>query len=217
MKKLVALVAIALAATASFGHLSVSWESCGFFNETGGQAIDGASQLLWQLVYTSGTETSISYSDGAVSHGANAEVLCSRLWTEGGTTFAVTDDVATTTVSTTDLNIGSDDEFGTYIDEMRDFTYLNADYTKDGGSIYSAIFRTALDGTVYYAETELVSGIDFGDDPKKTPMGVHFDLNESTTIETVLYKPTTVVPEPATMSLLGLGALAMVIRRKLRK
>ena len=101
-----------------------------------------------------------------------------------------------------------------------DYTYINKNFSGiDGqGGLYSVVFQYCLNGDgdydVYYAMTGLVvpSWDHLDRDP---PDDVSFDIN----IDNELSHLGTVktVPEPATMSLLGLGALAMVLRRKLRK
>jgi hypothetical protein len=69
----------------------------------------------------------------------------------------------------------------------------------------------------------LVSGITAGDIDGWTDPSTRFETVSSTPSGTGgmdgfgVAPTTTAIPEPATMSLLGLGALAMVLRRKIRK
>ena len=72
-----------------------------------------------------------------------------------------------------------------------------------------------VERTVYYALTELNTGINWANEMGAADT-VNFDMSSDTKIANYL-GTVTQVPEPATMSLLGLGALAMVLRRKLRK
>ena len=69
----------------------------------------------------------------------------------------------------------------------------------------AAVGLTLVDGTDYYIDVWAKSYGDSGDEWYSNG-GANYHA-----------KMTYAVPEPATMSLLGLGALAMVLRRKLRK
>ena len=93
--------------------------------------------------------------------------------------------------------------------------YKNLDYKKSAGGIYAAVFQFCSDGAVYYEVTELNSAINWANEMGAADT-VNFNMSDDTKIANYL-GTVTQVPEPATMGLLGLGALAMVLRRKLRK
>lgn len=215
MKKIAILVALAMAATASLGAINVEWTNYGFLSGAtdGVYATQDADSILWELVYTASDSIAtpvLDESTGAISYGSD-QVLSSRLWSSGSTDVKVTDLVSTTESSKTPLKMDLD--YGFIDDEG--LNYVNADYSQSKGGIYAAVFQYCSNGDVYYALTELNTGINWANEMGAADT-VNFSVTEDTTIATKLGTVTT-VPEPATMSLLGLGALAMVLRRKLRK
>ena len=102
-----------------------------------------------------------------------------------------------------------------YATPIGDAIYVNPNYSQSGGGIYAAVFQYMADGSVYYQMTELNTNINWANEMSAADE-VNFDMEGDTRIATYLGQVTP-VPEPATMSLLGLGALAMVIRRKMSK
>lgn len=91
------------------------------------------------------------------------------------------------------------------------YTYSEDDPYYVFQRIYEA--QTPVEGTYYY-ESELVKlGTDYAAGSQTFDLGPQ----ESGIQATLQVQGPASVPEPATMSLLGLGALAMVLRRKLRK
>ena len=96
-------------------------------------------------------------------------------------------------------------------------TYVGGDYGNDwtlswsgNKDLASAAGITLEDGKTYYMDLWAKTYGEYGDDEygsSNNPYRAQFTYSAQT--------PS--VPEPATMSLLGLGALAMVLRRKLRK
>ena len=81
--------------------------------------------------------------------------------------------------------------------------------------VYQRVFeaQTPVEGTYYY-QGELVELTYEYKDLQSVPM---YDRTADYCVKPTLQVQGSSVPEPATMSLLGLGALAMVLRRKLRK
>lgn len=94
-----------------------------------------------------------------------------------------------------------------------DLTYYkydpNNNYFQSGGN--------SQDPDAFSTDTISLAGLDAGNHTLSV-LFVDFDGRQPTATFTANFTTAgAAVPEPATMSLLGLGALAMVIRRKLRK
>lgn len=217
MKKIAIMAALTVAATASFGAIAINWSTYGFLSgaDENKYASQDGVKLLWDLVYT--TESAITdptYNKGEIQYSSTDEVLSRREWNAGSTAMVVTDLV----VPKEDTKSGQltwDPDWGCI--DVGSPTYKNFDYTKTGGGVYSAVFQFMADGTVYYDLTPLEMGVNWSIGEKDGAQRVWFgDGQHDYQISKTLYQVTP-VPEPATMSLLGLGALAMVIRRKLRK
>ncbi len=215
MKKIAILVALAMAATASFGAINIAWENYGFLSGAtdGVYATQDADSILWELVYTASDSIAaptMDESTGAISYGSD-EVLSSRLWKAGSTDVVVTDKVATSKPSESPMTF--DLEYACF--DGGKAAYVNLDYTQSSGGIYAAVFQYCSNGDVYYALTDLNTGINWANEMGAADE-VNFNMTDDTVIATKLGTVTT-VPEPATMSLLGLGALAMVLGLTLRK
>ena len=216
MKKIAVLAALVMAATASFGAINIQWSNYGFLSGVDGKtyATEDATKILWELVYTAGdsiTAPTLDEKTGAITYASGDEVLSSRLWEKGSDEITVTDNVKSYPASESPLKMDLD--YATIA--SGDASYVNKDYTKASGGIYAAVFQYCSDGKVFMALTELNTGINW-DNKMSAADKVNFNMSDDVKIATPL-GTFTPVPEPATMSLLGLGALAMVIRRKLSK
>lgn len=217
MKKIAILIALAMAASASFAAINVQWSNYGFLSgaDSSKYATQEAESILWELVYTSGSSIAtptLDTSTGAISYGSD-EVLSSREWTKGSDAITVTDKVATTSASEA---LTMDLAYATIASGKA--AYVNADYAQSSGGIYAAVFQYMADGKVYYEVTALNSAINWANTMSAADE-VNFNMEDDVQIANYLGQvetPTT-IPEPATMSLLGFGALGMVLRRKLRK
>lgn len=216
MKKIAILTALVMAASASFAAINITWGNYGFLSgaDASTYATQDAESILWELVYTASSSIATPTLDkatGAISYGAD-EVLSSRLWEKGSDAITIDDKVATTQPSPT---ITMDLDYAT---PAGDTIYVNPDYSKSSGGIYAAVFQYMDDGKVYYEVTDLNSAINWANEMSAADE-VNFNMEDDTQISKYLGQvdQPTQVPEPATMSLLGLGALAMVLRRKLRK
>lgn len=216
MKKIAVLAALAMAATASFGAINVQWSNYGFLSgaDSSTYATQDATKILWELVYTPGssiTTPTLNDSTGEITYGENDEVLSSRLWEKGSADITVTDRVASDPASQSPLTM--DLAYATIA--AGDASYVNKDYVQSAGGIYAAVFQYMSDGSVYFETTALNSAINW-DNKMSAADKVNFNMSDDVQIANYLGQVTE-VPEPATMGLLGLGALAMVIRRKLSK
>lgn len=229
MKKTLLTIAVVAMATASFGWIDVTWDSYRLYDYTGSPAISTmnpeTAKIVWQLYYTAKTaveDPTLDTATGEVKADYDT-LLATRVWDPN---------VATNTMSLTQLQNGA------YEDSTINFNPVKstikgsgAEYKDDvfngsAGSVYAAVFQyvdNAKTGAtdVYFAKTALLNNPEnwSADSGKPAPFaasvgGVWDD--EGVVIGTHLGSIAG-VPEPATMSLLGLGALAMVIRRKLRK
>ena len=210
MKKIALVTALVMAATASFAAININWSNYGFLSgaDSSVYATKDADSILWELVYTASSSIATPTLDtatGAISYGSD-EILSSRLWEKGSDAITITDKTATTSPSPT-LTMDLD-----YATVSGDTLYKNLDYSKSSGGIYAAVFQYMADGKVYYEVTELNSGINWANEMGASD-DVNFNLEDDVQISKYLgqVEQPVVIPEPATMSLLGLGALAMVI------
>ncbi len=236
MKKLAVMLALMTMATSAFALVNVAWGTGGFLSgndDTVYLNSDTASkEFLWQLVYT--TVDSVTTPDISVDGSGKmtvkydtegpAKVLSSRYWESGSSVLKVNDDVVSPYKSTDDL------EFDSYASiALAEALYNNPDFVPTSteghnGYLYSVVFQNCAVGSeavIYWAYTDPTDkDMNTGKalnwtDSMLTPNPIHFNLKDDTRLEELTRFAG--VPEPATMSLLGLGALAMVIRRKLRK
>ncbi len=205
MKKLsLVLAALVVASTMALAN-DVAWKiNFGMFTHDASDLTnpdkDGILtqyDVLWQLIYA-GPNNAIDpidlTTDGFVS--GDDEVLGSRLLSSGNS--GIFDDTLYT-----------EDTAGTV-------TTLSYVYSEDNPYyVYQRIYESQQpEAGTYYYESELKkldSDYDFGSQT------ISLGPDESGLQSTLQVQGPASVPEPATMSLLGLGALAMVLRRKLRK
>ena len=221
MKKALVGLMVALMAVSSFGGLFVQWDGYGF--QSGADASIGAladtstTQILWDLVYTTSDSinASLNESTGAIDYGSDI-VISGRMITPGtpdGDVYGmgvVSDFWATSEPSEATVT------FGDYVWAVNGelMAYKNADPGYSSGNIYAAIFQYTESGDVYASFSELITP-NWANDGRGAFDKANFSMDSDTSME--YFGHVSQIPEPATMSLLGLGALAMMIRRKLRK
>ena len=219
MKKVLIGLLVALMAASSFAGILVAWDTGGFLSGTDGNPYvfdsddESTTKLVWDLVYT--TDSSITTpvlneTTGEITYGKNDTIVSQRIATLGAdkVNTEITDLIGSPQVSLSPQEMDA----GAYLNNV---TYQHREFPYSSGGLYAAVFQYTSDNTVYYAMTALVTEVNWSNDGSATPTEVCFDLTADTQLEKL--GSFTPVPEPATMSLLGLGALAMVLRRKLRK
>ncbi len=214
MKKMtiVALAAL-LSASMAFAGMGINWmQGGGWMVAHDGDLDDGPggaenNAVLWQLIYAGANET-IDDVDltGTDYLSGDDELLASRLVPQGGGTAS----------DETDWDEWLTSQGGNTV--FQDMAWTKTEEGQYSGAyVYQRLFEGETPAAgMYYFESDLFefstsyaegsAPDDFGFDVEGN--GVAFDKQIPETPE---------IPEPATMSLLGLGALAMVIRRKLRK
>lgn len=236
MKKVVIGLLAASMAVSTFAGINIMWDTGGFLSGLEGNIPllgedDDTVEVLWDLIYTSDStstvaptpvlNTSADNLKDAVSYGDNS-VVSSRYLADASVTkdnLAIEDVIASDFPTATADNM---EEYGYLYDYNN--TYRNAtmfkidDVALTSGGLYSAIFQLTSDNRVFYALTPVFTDASLFTyaGGNGVPDEVCFDLTTSSTKLSYLDTLTS-VPEPATMALLGLGGLAMVIRRKLRK
>ena len=207
MKKLGLILAGLLAASAMTWANEVAWYiNYGLYTHdatdlatTDSGAVLDQYDILWQLIYA-GPNNAIDPVDVSASGfvSGDDEVLGSRELSKG--------------------NSGIFDEYLWTEDAGGTQSTLSYSYSEDNPYyVYQRIYESQKpEAGTYYYESDLVK---LGTDYAAGIQGLSLGPDESG-IKATLQVPgsdPSGVPEPATMSLLGLGALAMVLRRKLRK
>ena len=208
MKKMtiVALAAM-LSASMAFAGMGVNWSQGGWMVAHDGDLDDGPggaenNAVLWQFIYAGDDnvmgDVSLDASKDYLS--GDDQLLASRLVPQGGGSAAD----------------GTKWDNWLIMDSGNP-NYEDLTWSADGKYVYQRLFEGETPAAgMYYFETDLfeyTKTYDTGsamDDFFFDPEGAGVKFNKQIPGEPV-------IPEPATMSLLGLGALAMVIRRKLRK
>ena len=206
MKKLSLVLAGLLAASAMALANDVSWfinwgdythDASDLVTTESGAVLDQYDVLL-QLIYAGANNTidPVDIANSAKGYvSGDDEVLGTRELSKGSSgifdEYLYTDTIAQ---AVTSLSY-------TYSEENPYYVYQR---------IYEA--QTPVAGTYYYESPLVKLDTDYEAGTQLIALGP-----EESGIQATLQVQGTSVPEPATMSLLGLGALAMVLRRKLRK
>ena len=214
MKKiLMALFALAVATTVASAGIGILWGTTewGEYHDGGGSAILAANDALWQLIFAGADNTIDPIHDDGVTPpmasqaawagnnylrpGGDDQVLASRIIPMGGGTAAD----------------------GTQWDEwliLQSGSTLYQDLTwSTAGFVYQRVFEssTPLAGSTYFYQTGLLA-LDTSY-PQAPPVPQAFSVGPAGSGFIPNAQPYA-VPEPATMGLLGLGALVMAIRRR---
>jgi len=218
MKKM--LVAFfALAASVAFAGVGIQWSFSGYgiYDNEGtlgadtGYLLDSYS-MIWQLIYTE-TDTieppNPTNVDGryvSTAPTADDKVLAERIIPQGGGAAIENKWDSSSSAWVSDEAKGT--EWLVYPEQsVGNLVHSDMNWSA-AGFVYQRVFQgTPALGSYYYDSSTRTFNNAWGGPPASPDV---FNLPDS-------FKTDKVIPEPATMGLLGLGALAMVLRRKLRK
>ena len=171
------------------------------------------SDLIWQLIYAGadGEANDIKLDNASNGYVSGDDVVwATRLISQNTDGKKYNEELTNAASDGTKWLVSGRNSDG-------DVSYVDLSWNT-AGSVYMRVFGgTPAEGT-YYLQTALAA-LDTSYSSIMTPANP-FYLNEKGTgaiLNLQIPGGTTEVPEPATLGLLGLGALAMVIRRKLRK
>lgn len=210
MKKfLITALALVAGVSVAMAGMGISWgDGGGWMVEFGGDIDEGPgiadnNDALWQLIYAGadGVANDIDLSNANYLSGDD-ELLADRSIPAGGGT----------------ASDGTSWD-GWLMQQGGNTLYEDLTWNRGSGSVYQRIFQinpevgVPVNGDHYY-QTDLFTfnGAYEGGGQASDIFG--YSNQEGLAVDQTIPGG---VPEPATMSLLGLGALAMVLRRKLRK
>ncbi len=214
MKKvLIAAVALMVGASLSLAGLGVNWSNGGWMAEYGGDVNEGPfvldnNNVIWQLIYAGADNVANDPDLSAANYlGGDDSLIADREIEKGGGSAA------------------DGTSWDNYLmNQGGDTLYQDLDWTT-AGSVYQRIWQgtPSVEDGGYYFDSDLLTIDTAYAGGGAAPQSFYYDPSGSGVAINVNIPgsgpepPEPTVPEPATMSLLGLGALAMVLRRKLRK
>lgn len=216
MKKLIIALAIVAVASVAQAEILASWGFAGS-NSTAWQA---AAPLAGSSLAANIDSASLSFGAGfTATSSANNLRGNGTTWGGAGRTIALTD------TSFIQLDLAAASGYTLTVEDIATIvsgSQVNAQdrwaASADGGSyaFVNAQSTATANGTRNHDITD-TTGETVGLRYFASPTGASTSFGFSGANSLVVNGTTHAVPEPATMGLLGLGALAMVLRRKIRK
>ena len=216
MKKvLIAALALMVGASLSLAGMGVSWSSGGWLVEYGGDVNEGPGVLennnvIWQLIYAGADNVANEPDLSAANYlGGDDQMLADRQIAVGGGAAA------------------DGTEWDTWLIQANTSSTVYEDLSwETTGYLYQRIWQGTpstetdsyyFDSALQEIDTAYAGGASTPSVFNYDPDGAGLAVNNVIPGEGPGPGPQPTIPEPATMSLLGLGALAMVLSRKLRK
>lgn len=215
MKKLLlSLFVLAVAVTMASAGVGIQWNTSYWAEDgSGGGFLDNNSGL-WQLIYAGANNVADSIQNVNSS------------WGVGGAGIAddyVTGDDVVWAQRTIAQGGGTAPQDGTAWDTWLSLqsgtpVYENGAWAL-AGFVFQRVFESATptDGTMYWETAVLPLDLTYTPGTGGSPMDAYVDSPTGLANDGAVFvanKKVSMVPEPATMSLLGLGALVMAIRRR---
>ena len=211
MKKfLITALALVAGVSVAMAGMGISWSNGeGWLVAFGGDLNEGPgvadnNDVLWQLIYAGADNVANDIDLTAANYlSGDDELLADRSIPAGGGSAA----------DGTSWDGWLMQQGGTAV-------YEDLSFSGTGSHVYQRIFQgTPAEGSYYYQSDLFAFNSGYAGGGQATDefyyAGDGAAVNQQ--IPGQPEPPTPTIPEPATMSLLGLGALAMVLRRKLSK
>lgn len=212
MKKvLIAAVALMMGASLSLAGMGIDWSNGGGWMAEYGADIDNGpfvldnANVIWQLIYAGEDKVANEPDLSAPNYlGGDDSLLADREIAQGGGSAA------------------DGTSWDNYLMNQGGVTvYEDLDWST-AGFVYQRVWQGTPDASAdsYYFDSDLLEIDTAYAGGGAAPQAFDYDpAGNGVAVNNVIkgQEPGPQVPEPATMSLLGLGALAMVLRRKLRK
>ena len=212
-KALLTLIALLVAASFATAGISVAWTTkWGAYTHDAPNVTDypsphnllGSYGAIWQLIYA-GADNAINPADWEQVGGANGD-------------FVTGDDVVWGQRNIPQGGGASGDPMGTIWDDWMlrqpggDPVYQDLTWTTDG-FVYQRVFEDLPGPGTWYYDSELFE-LDTGKGEGAPAQEFYIDSALGGFQPYLQFEEQVVIPEPATMSLLGLGALALALRRR---